>query len=301
MSKRGENIYKRKDGRWEGRKLVYIPFKKRVSVYGKTYREVRGKLAALTTGSYQPAPPVTVETTVSEWLALKRRQLKESSCVKYRSLAVLHLIPLIGQLPVRQVGRETVVQLADVLTRQSKPGSPGLSSKTVRDVLRILREALELRLGKSAFSWELSGHIPQQKGPRRASVLTAEEQDRLERVLLSSVDSRNCGILLCLYAGFRIGELCALRWRDVDLINRVVTVSRTLQRLQCPPEWGADGQTSRTKITETPPKSEDSERTAPLAEPLAQQLERLDPHAPDAYVLTGTGAYIECNNKPAPG
>lgn len=75
-------------------------------------------------------------------------------------------------------------------------------------------------------------------------------------------------VLLCLYAGLRIGELCALRWSDIDFDGKTLTVKRTVQRIVVP------GHMTKTILLETDPKSESSRRTIPLASELLEILSR---------------------------
>ena len=71
MSKRGENIYKRRDGRWEGRVTVLGPQKKKVSLYGRTYREVREKMAHYPLCLPEQVAKGTVAEAVAAFLAAK--------------------------------------------------------------------------------------------------------------------------------------------------------------------------------------------------------------------------------------
>ena len=86
-------------------------------------------------------------------------------------------------------------------------------------------------------------------------------------------------VLLCLHTGLRLGELCALKWEDLDLENRTLTVNRTVQRI------AVKGYRTKTVLMETDPKSESSRRTIPLTEEMAGLLARLDTGRP--YVFGG--------------
>lgn len=105
MSKKGENIYKRKDGRWEARYIKgYHPdgTPKYGYCYGKTYRESKQKVsaakAALVTG--KPAPTVSRKRRFAfycdEWLQLNRSRVKESTYVKYSGMIEKHIKPRLG-------------------------------------------------------------------------------------------------------------------------------------------------------------------------------------------------------------
>ena len=124
MSKRGENIYKRKDGRWKGRYIkshedgkVHYGY-----VYGKTYREVKQKIIGsaqnVVTSVMQNVPELPTGTfgaTALEWLSVSRNQLKESSYVKYRTVINNHLLPVFGDCQVSNITRNDVSQFCNSL------------------------------------------------------------------------------------------------------------------------------------------------------------------------------------------
>ena len=113
-------------------------------------------------------------------------------------------------------------------------------------------------------------------------VLSTEEQQKLLVVLLSDIDLPKLGVLLSLYTGMRIGEVCALRWENLDLSDALLSIRETLQRIQ-----DVDvGSSRKTKIVITEPKSKNSIRVIPLPSSLIQ-IARQFQAAPKAYILTG--------------
>ena len=84
-------------------------------------------------------------------------------------------------------------------------------------------------------------------------------------------------VLLCLYAGLRLGELCALRWTGIDLEGKTLTVNRTVQRIAVP------GHKTKTILLETAPKSGSSRRTVPLTPELLDILFRLRGEQPHVF------------------
>ena len=127
MPKRGENIYKRKDGRWEGRYKKYDTngSVKWGYVYAKSYREVRQKLQSVYSPSVQSSEPDTeveiiqpadcFESVALEWLSWIQTQIKQSSYVKYRNMIRLHLIPNFGNACITEITREDVNQFCSKL------------------------------------------------------------------------------------------------------------------------------------------------------------------------------------------
>ena len=105
-------------------------------------------------------------------------------------------------------------------------------------------------------------------------VFSKDEQAILERYLCLDIDNSKLGILLCLYTGLRIGEICALKWSDISMENNTLSVNKTMQRLQA-----LDSSTSqKTKVLVSYPKSDCSIRTIPLPDFIADKLRQFCPN-----------------------
>ena len=118
-------------------------------------------------------------------------------------------------------------------------------------------------------------------------VFSRKEQIQVSRLLLDQLTSEKMGILLCLFTGLRVGEICALTWGDVDFLNRKLHVSKTLQRIQMPA-----GENTRTKVCILSPKSPCSVRDIPIPEDIFKILKEYK-GLPNCYLLTGTVNFME--------
>lgn len=131
--------------------------------------------------------------------------------------------------------------------------------------------------------------LPRAETKKKIRVFSVAEQQKIENLLLSDPDGKKIGLLLGLYAGLRIGEICALRWENIDLREGTISVTRTLQRLQLPsPEGGR-----RTAVIESAPKSAESNRMIPIADFLIPYLKQLKPKCETHYFLSGEEKCIE--------
>ncbi len=289
MARKGENIYKRKDGRWEGRYLKYIPGQKpRYGyVYAQTYRETREKLiqAAAQWRSQPTQPQASPQRYLADvahaWLQHTIPLVKQSTSVKYHTILRKHLLPALGSLPLEALTYQRLEAFSQTLLQF-------LSPRTVADILTVLRSILR-------FAVREGEHVPcdgrdlQIRRPAyETQVLSTEGQSILCRHILSNLNGRNAGILLSLCTGLRVGEVCALRWDDISLQDQLLHVRRTMQRVQ---NLSPEG--PRTLIIETPPKTISSARTIPLPEDLVRVLCLLPgPHT--GYFLTGEeGSFVE--------
>jgi site-specific recombinase xerC len=294
MPRKGENIYKRKDKRWEARYVrEYRPdgTPKYGYCYGKTYREAKQKVmqAKADILACRPVPPAPHKRRFAfycdEWLQLNRSRIKESTYVKYRGMLDKHVKPRLGGYLVQSLSSAVIEQFGHALLYEQS-----LAPKTVKDILTMLHAIV--RYTCKCFSEPLPMvEIVYPKVPKQEMrVLTREEQIRFVQYLLEDMDACKFGTLLALLTGMRIGEICALRWENVSLTEQTIKVNATMQRLR-----NFDGEAAgKTKVVISEPKSDSSTRIIPLTDYTVKLCNRVWCGNPDAFVLTGeTGSYIE--------
>ncbi len=291
MSK-GENIFKRKDGRWEARYVKGRDPSDKIRhgyCYGKTYKEAKEKAekckAALLNGTPLPASGAGILFSVccSEWLRIRKSRVKESTYVKYAAAIDKHIMPRLGSCRLCSFTTE----LADDFT--GKLRFDGLAPKTVRDILSVLHSILKFVDAKYPHMLPpLEINYPK-SARKEIRVLSRDEQERFAAYLLEDIDTCKFGVLLALLTGMRIGELCALRWESIPVQDGTVRIAETMQRLR---DISADGG-PRTRIVIGQPKSGTSARTIPLTDHAVDLCRRMRSENPAAYVLTGTERYME--------
>ena len=286
MARRGENIYKRGDGRWEGRYIRGRTPEGRAQygyVYAATYSACREKrrqrlqeLPREITPSNNMTLPEAVELFFTE--REQKRKLKESTVSRYRYMVRRYIQPQLGAAPLYTLTEERVAAFYQRLQGQ------GLSPKSARDAGVLLRAILRTATKRGCFCTGINAELPVCK-KRQVEIFTEPEIVRLAHHIVDEPDLTGLGILLALNSGLRLGELCALRWSDIDLHAGFLRVEREVQRLY---EKGC------TKLIVQPPKSESSLRRIPLP---ADILSLLAAHKPktagSVCLLTGTAAPLE--------
>lgn len=277
MARRGEAIYHRKDGLWEARyvKEVDITGKKKYgSVYGHSYREVKEKRQDIMDQLllFQKAPPtrrITIAELGKEWLLLNQNRLKPSSYQRYQGFLKNHIEGTIGRMSAVYV--TTMVIHAFAVEQQKS----GLSPSSVNSVLTFLHSIL--KYGQQHYHLPLPEMVYMSSPRKEMRVLSAAEQQTLVEYLLSDLDIYKLGVLVALYMGLRIGELCGLRWSDIE--EDCLTVRRTVQRLKN--EHG-DG----TVLHIGEPKTGSSLRTVPIPSFLQLRIAGFRPRDVDRYFLS---------------
>ena len=297
MARRGENIRKRKDGRWEARYICGYQENgqaKYRSIYGKTYREVKDAKKAADTGKMQLESEVKMKDMLfkdllDEWLETTQLKVKESTYSRYVFLVDRHIRPSLGHI---RLSRLTTAEIECFVYQKQKhgklDGKGGLSPKTVSGLLSVIRLSLNYAEKKNyTFTKGIATVSPRQT-PTQMHILSEEEQKKLELCIMESPDNIHLGILLSLYTGLRIGEICALRWGDIDKEDQTLVVRRTLMRIQNVNEE----KTGRTRLIIDTPKTECSNRIIPIPDFLSRILEDNRKGDP-AYILTGSERYLE--------
>ncbi|MGM0123241.1 hypothetical protein IGI37_000607 [Enterococcus sp. AZ194] len=289
VARRGENIYKRKDGRWEGRYIkgrrlnhqIYYGY-----VYAKTFKDVRKKLA-IKKREYQNqlvSPNLftgTVSQWVNNWLVTELPfQVKASTFSSYRYKLNKYILPHLGEMPVRKVTRQTIQSLINLLLEE------GLSVSTIRTAIQIFKQSFN-RTNKENHGYHaiFQGlHYPFSLR-KKIRALSKTDQHQLEKAAETS--ENGLPILLALHTGLRIGEISALKWADINMKEKKLTVTRTLQRIF------RQGAGTKTEIREEFVKSSSSHRIIPLNKKILQCLILQKEKAKGDYVIGTNGQFIE--------
>ena len=223
-------------------------------------------------------------TEAEEWLRHLSPELKASSEGRYRNILYNHLLPVFGTRYITEI----TWTRAEAFRQQLLQQEPPLSPRTVAGILSVLKRVLNYAFKNSGQPpADLSGlTVRQTSKPLR--VLTLEEQQRLTRYLLQRKTLPGAGMLLSLYTGLRIGEICALKWESISFEENCLYVQKTMQRVQIIPErnLGLKTDSARTAIMINAPKSACSNRTIPLPDLIAEGLKPLSA-PPECYFLTG--------------
>ncbi len=298
MPRRGENIYKRKDGRWEGRYIKAHDIKGKAQygyVYGRTYSDVKQSLKniqsrILNSEGSTTKSSVAYESVLISWLESQRLNIKESTYARYHQIVYTHLIPDIGSVKIEKISSKLIENyLVQLIECGRIDGTGGLSSKTTGDILAIIKATVEYaEYNNYPLQCKLDKlSIKQHKEEMR--VLSVEEQQKLTLILLDDTDLIKFGVLLSLYTGIRIGELCALKWGNLSIVDGVLSVRETMQRIKDT----SNHSVSKTKIVITEPKSKCSVRDIPLPEFILSIAKGFQSNN-SSYVLTGEkNRYIE--------
>lgn len=215
--------------------------------------------------------------TLNNWLTEKKIFLKYSTYTNYYNIITNHILPHLGEYDVSTLDNDILQQfILDQLDHGRTDGKGGVSIKYAKDIITLLKLTLD-----SDISIQLPYHPPKQ-----IQIFEKEHQITLINHLQSEINHKKFGILLCIHTGLRIGELCALKWKDINFSAKLLSVDKTMIRTYTK----EDG----SKLHITSPKTKSSLRNIPLNSWIMQYATLLQGED-DHYILTNKPSYIEPN------
>lgn len=295
MAKRGDNIRKRKDGRWEGRykkgrsaegNIIYG------SVYGKTYKEVKEKMVSILS---HPLPQTisrsqgrTFSEVLNLWMDNNRLRLKGGTINKYQSLIDTHIMPELGSIKITELSSTRINTFLDgKISKGRVDGSGGLSASYVRSIMLVINAVIKYAVNEQLCLPLKTPICKPSVDKTELSILSSEEQKKLESSLLDNFDLTCAGIYISLHTGLRIGEVCGLAWSDIDLESGVIHVRHTVARIR------DDNSTGSTILIIDAPKTKASKRDIPISSTLLPILLKLKTLSNKGFLLTGTSKFIK--------
>lgn len=226
---------------------------------------------------------------IYEWLIEKKDYIKESTYANYSNNIFNHIIPKLGNYHLNQINHKIIQDFLLELSKNGrKDNTGGLSEKTIKDITIIVKGSIKKAINENKIKYiELSFNYPKDNKDKSIYILTKHEQNKITNYVLNNCTSKNIGLLISLYSGIRIGELCALQWKDVDFKNNKLTISKTIQRI-----YIKDKDNNISKIIVSTPKTKNANREIPINKDFLEILKKLKSEK-DNYVLSNTSKYVE--------
>ena len=195
------------------------------------------------------------------WLQTKEN-VKVQTKQKYETTIKTYLDNDIGHILLKKLTDDDINNLFISLQNNN------VSISIQKTLLYIIKSTLKLA-SKNKYCEKIEIDNLKIKQPiKKINVLSKEEQIKLEKYLKEKINIRKTCLLLCLYTGLRIGEVCGLKWEDINFSNKTLEVKRTIQRIR------NDNQNNdnKTILIESTPKSDTSKRIVPIPDFIVELL-----------------------------
>lgn len=223
------------------------------------------------------------------WMQKKKDYIKESTYSNYSNIISNHIIPELGNIKLSNLNNKLIQEyLINKYKTGRLDGNGGLSYKTIRDIIAVVKSSLKYAIKEEMINnINLDFTYPKIGNKDKIYIMPKKDQEMLITYIKQNEDTRSLGILLALYSGIRIGELCALQWKDIDFKNNILHINKTLQRI-----YIKDNKESVSKIIITNPKTHNAERDIPLNKGFADILKKYQTES-NNYILSNCDKWIE--------
>jgi len=285
MEKTVITITKRKDGRYVGKFISDYAGDGKAQyqyVYGKTYAEAENKVligreiaSRFLSGRY-----ITVGKAFQEWLNAVVNRVKESTLANYITKFEKHILPEFGDVPCADLTAGRINAFIN------KKLADGLSASYVRDIFTVFKTMLKYAQDEYGFKMSMKNVVLPKAVRKQVEKISEEHQKKLVSYLKANMSITAFGIMLSLFMGLRIGELCGLKWEDVDFTRKLLNIRRTVQRIS------SAGGDRKTKVVTSAPKSATSFREIAIPDMLMKYFEMFRDEA-DYFILSGTDKSVE--------
>ncbi len=214
------------------------------------------------------------------WLVGKQAKLKRSTFYHYENLIRNHLDNTLGPFKLCELNNKAVCGFFSKLTGQD---SSRLSNSTVKSVIYITKAVINYAVRTGLMEDPKIYYESPGKSGKREGVLSHQEEDHLIHFLMEHRTPENTGILLALLTGMRLGEVCALHWKDINLKDSFIHIQNTVSRLPC-----TDG-VKKTSLVLEMPKSASSVRYIPIPAFLNELLKKdAAEHQKEEFIISGS-------------
>ena len=214
-----------------------------------------------------------IREIAEDWCREKQHFVKRSTYAAYCLALQTHILPVFGEsyeLQEYQVQKFVLDKIAS-----------GLNVKTVRDMIIVLKMVAKFGYKHQWLSdcdWDIK--YPANEKSKEVEVLTVAHHKKILEYILKNFSFRNLGIYISLTAGLRIGEICALKWSDINITDGIITVNRTIERI-----YIIEREKKHTELVINTPKTKNSCREIPINKELLAMLKPLKKVVNDDYYI----------------
>ena len=224
----------------------------------------------------------TIREIAAAWKEYKRPYVKQSTMAAYVLILENHILPTFGEdnsLPEQSVQAFVLHKIES-----------GLSTKSVKDILIVLKMVMKFGVKKewmTYYEWDIK--YPPSSENKVLDVLSVTNHRKILNHIQSHFTFMGLGIYISLSTGLRIGEICALKWSDINVTDGILTVNRTIERI-----YIIEGKKKHTELVINTPKTKNSCREIPMNKELLGMLKPLKKVVnDDYYILTNDERPIE--------
>ena len=274
---------------------------------GRDFLDNLHQTASPQTDTRLPGQAVNHGNTVGSWMdqwleTYARPTVKLSTYCSYEMMTRVHVKPSLGDILLVKLDPVTLQEFFNQKYSNGKTtGEGGLSAKTLRNLRNLFHLALEQARKNGLIQTNLVEGVRLPKEQKREMrVLSREEQRRLMLACRAMPEPASFGVIFTLFTGLRMGEVCGLRWDNVDMERRQFLVCETRNRL---PNHDDSIEASTSVCTVSTTKTDHTRRIVYLCDELYQELSRYQEiqfSIMGQYPGYNAGRYVFCQENGEP-
>lgn len=230
---------------------------------------------------------MTFKEAYKYWIVMKEKQVKASTLMTYKNIYITHLDSMFGDKDVESLNKKTVVPILYDTMEKDK-----ISKKYCCDMLIVFNMIMryvgdEYDVDIPDTHWKMVWPTNNRQGAKKIERYSPAESKKIVDYIMANPSPRNLAILMVLCTGMRIGEICALQWKDIDLDSKTIHVCKTMGRI-------SDHELKKSWIEIGPPKTVSSDRYIPILKnifPLVKKFAAVC--KPEYYVCTCSESFSE--------
>lgn len=203
---------------------------------------------------------VNYDYILNLWLQDKKDNIKISSYMRYKFIIENYISKELGSIDFKKINERLINNFFDFKTIKE------LSDSTKNLIMIVIKSSIKYGVEKKFRKQNINIEIKITKPKSKVIYFTKNEQDILDKYLHDNLNLKNLAIIISLYTGIRVGEVCGLQWKDINFYEKTLSISKTVQRIV------SNDNTSKTKLIIDSPKTESSIRTIPIPEHLIKIL-----------------------------
>lgn len=230
-----------------------------------------------------------LKEVIKEQIESKKYSIKERTYFFYRQLLLNHIEEEIGNIDLKEITQDVIDSyIINKYKSGNKNTGKGLSYSSTKLLIGIINRALEYAYKKKYINDKLQIEVTIKNNIfKKVDALSKEEQRKIENYIINKNKIYSYGVLLSLYTGLRIGELLALKWRDIDFKNKIININKTVCKII---------KSNKTVTIESTPKTSSSIREIPLNNSiiiLLKDLKRYQENKSEYVISKNTGKQID--------
>ena len=223
------------------------------------------------------------KTLVNTWLIEKKPMITPSTHANFVLISENHLIPYFGRKKIGSFAETDIQEFISYLYNNGRlDDTGGLTVKSIRDVILVLRLSLNYAYKERIIpllNWDLIEY-PKDTSVKKVISLSKEQELALIQCIYMDMNRKTAGILIALFTGLRIGELCGIQMKDISLLDKTIIVNKTVQRIY-------DKKKGTTYLNIGPPKTKTSARVIPIPSLLMNIIKKILYRKSKSLFLTG--------------